>query len=177
MVKLFTNSGDPVQTPHSAASDLGLHCLSITLLRISWLQWVKPPKWFLCFHSLLMYVLVVVYVAFVLSLFFSSSLLLLIRKAALHDSGIFWVSSVLHIFFMSHTRSKLCECDTIFALSTGQTDPSKQCRLRSDVAKCSIWLGLHCLPLMQQFSDRSTGSKWSSNFRTRLSMVRSEGVS
>ena len=27
MVELFANSGDPDQTPHSAASDLGLHCL------------------------------------------------------------------------------------------------------------------------------------------------------
>ena len=28
--KLFANSGDPDQTPRSAASDLGLHCLLIT---------------------------------------------------------------------------------------------------------------------------------------------------
>ena len=27
---LFVNSGDPDQTPHSAVSDLGLHCLPIT---------------------------------------------------------------------------------------------------------------------------------------------------
>ena len=27
MAKLFANSGDPVQTPRSVASDLGLHCL------------------------------------------------------------------------------------------------------------------------------------------------------
>ena len=27
MVELFANSGDPDQMPHSAASDLGLHCL------------------------------------------------------------------------------------------------------------------------------------------------------
>ena len=39
--KLFANSGDPDQTPRSAASDLGLHCLPITLLRVSQLQWVK----------------------------------------------------------------------------------------------------------------------------------------
>ena len=37
MVELFANSGDPDQTPHfaaseNAASDLGLHCLPITLL-------------------------------------------------------------------------------------------------------------------------------------------------
>ena len=31
MAKLFANSGDPDQTLHSAASDLGLHCLQITL--------------------------------------------------------------------------------------------------------------------------------------------------
>ena len=41
MAKLFANSGDHDQTPHSAASDLGLHCLPITLLRVSQLQWVK----------------------------------------------------------------------------------------------------------------------------------------
>ena len=28
--KLFANTGDPHQTPHSAGSDLGLHCLPIT---------------------------------------------------------------------------------------------------------------------------------------------------
>ena len=31
MVELFANSGDPDQMPHSAASDLGLHCLPIIL--------------------------------------------------------------------------------------------------------------------------------------------------
>ena len=41
MAKLFANSGDPDQTPRSAASDLGLHCLLIILLRASRLQWVK----------------------------------------------------------------------------------------------------------------------------------------
>ena len=41
MAKLFANSGDPDQTPCSVASDLGLHCLSITLLRVSRLHWVK----------------------------------------------------------------------------------------------------------------------------------------
>ena len=41
MVELFANSGDPDQMPHSAASDLGLHCLAITLLGISRLQWVN----------------------------------------------------------------------------------------------------------------------------------------
>ena len=46
MAKLFANSGDPDQMPHSAAaSNLGLHCLPITLLQVSRLQWVK----FSCF--------------------------------------------------------------------------------------------------------------------------------
>ena len=41
MAKQFTNSGDPDQTPHSAASDLSLHCLSFTLLGVSSLQWIN----------------------------------------------------------------------------------------------------------------------------------------
>ena len=41
MAKLFANSGDPDQMPHSAASDLGHHCLQITLLGVSRQQWVK----------------------------------------------------------------------------------------------------------------------------------------
>ena len=41
MVKLFANSGDPDQMLHYAASDLGLHCLPVTLLGVSRLQWVK----------------------------------------------------------------------------------------------------------------------------------------
>ena len=45
MVQLFANSGDPHQMPHFAASELGLHCLPITLLGVSRLQglthWVK----------------------------------------------------------------------------------------------------------------------------------------
>ena len=41
MAKLFANSGDPDQTPRSAASDLGLHCLPVTLLLVSRLQWVN----------------------------------------------------------------------------------------------------------------------------------------
>ena len=31
MFELFANSGDPDQTPHSAASDLGVHCFPVTL--------------------------------------------------------------------------------------------------------------------------------------------------
>ena len=41
MAKLFANSEDPDQMPHSVASDLGLHCLPITLLGVSRLQWVN----------------------------------------------------------------------------------------------------------------------------------------
>ena len=38
MAQLFANSGEPDQTPRSAASDLGLHCLPFTLLGVSRLQ-------------------------------------------------------------------------------------------------------------------------------------------
>ena len=41
MAKLFANSEDPDQMPRSVASDLGLHCLPVTLLRVSQLQWVN----------------------------------------------------------------------------------------------------------------------------------------
>ena len=41
MVVLFANSGDPDQMSHSAASDLILHCLPITPLGVSRLQWVR----------------------------------------------------------------------------------------------------------------------------------------
>ena len=41
MTKPFENSGDPDQTPRSAASELGLHCLPVTLLGVSRLQLVK----------------------------------------------------------------------------------------------------------------------------------------
>ena len=33
-VHVFAHSGDPDQTPHFATSDLGLHCLPNTLLRV-----------------------------------------------------------------------------------------------------------------------------------------------
>ena len=35
MTELFENSGDPDQMLQSAASDLGLYCLPITLLGVS----------------------------------------------------------------------------------------------------------------------------------------------
>ena len=41
MAKLFANSEDADQPPHSVASDFGLHCLPITLLGVSQLQWVN----------------------------------------------------------------------------------------------------------------------------------------
>ena len=41
MAEIFANREDPDQMPHSAASDLGLHCLPITFLGVSRLQWVK----------------------------------------------------------------------------------------------------------------------------------------
>ena len=44
MGELFANSGELDQMPHAEASDLGLHCLSITLLGVSRLQWVKPKS-------------------------------------------------------------------------------------------------------------------------------------
>ena len=52
MTELFANSGDPDQTPHSAASDLGLHCLPVTILLVSRLQWVNLcRKQDLIFHA------------------------------------------------------------------------------------------------------------------------------
>ena len=44
MIALLANSGDPDQMLHSAASDLGLHCLPITLVGVYRLQWVKFEK-------------------------------------------------------------------------------------------------------------------------------------
>ena len=41
MVELFANRGDPDQTPRSAASDLGLQCMSDTRLGVSSLQKVN----------------------------------------------------------------------------------------------------------------------------------------
>ena len=45
MDELFANSRDPDQMLHSVASDLGLHCLPITHLGVSRLQWVKYLFW------------------------------------------------------------------------------------------------------------------------------------
>ena len=52
MVELFANSVDPDQIPCSAASDLGLHCLQITPLGVSRLEWVNKSL-----HFLLIYIL------------------------------------------------------------------------------------------------------------------------
>ena len=43
MAELYANSGDPDQMPCCAVSDLDLHCLPITLLRVS-LQWVNHTE-------------------------------------------------------------------------------------------------------------------------------------
>ena len=51
IAELFANSGDPDQMPHSVASDLGLHCLPITLLGVSRLQWVKVKKAYMPYVS------------------------------------------------------------------------------------------------------------------------------
>ena len=40
MAEAFANSEDSDQMPRSVASDLGLHCLPITLLGVSRQQWV-----------------------------------------------------------------------------------------------------------------------------------------
>ena len=37
----YANSVDPDQTPHSAASDLDLHCLQMSLLWDAGLKWVN----------------------------------------------------------------------------------------------------------------------------------------
>ena len=44
MVEPFAITGDPDQMPHSAVSEMSLHCLPITLLGVSRLQWVKMCK-------------------------------------------------------------------------------------------------------------------------------------
>ena len=41
IVELFANSRDPDRTPRFVASDLGLHCFSITILGVFRLHWVK----------------------------------------------------------------------------------------------------------------------------------------
>ena len=46
MAKLFANSGDPDQKPHSAGSDLGLRCLPGTILGVFRLKWAN------LYHSL-----------------------------------------------------------------------------------------------------------------------------
>ena len=46
MIELFANIGNPDQTPHSVASDLGLHYLPVTCFGVSSLQWVNSlPFW------------------------------------------------------------------------------------------------------------------------------------
>ena len=52
MAKLFANSGHRDQTPHSAASDMGLYCFQITLLKVSRLKWVNVIKMFVTSRAL-----------------------------------------------------------------------------------------------------------------------------
>ena len=47
MLELFANSEDHDQTPHSVASDLGLHCLPVTFSGVSRLQWVNLLLYFI----------------------------------------------------------------------------------------------------------------------------------
>ena len=63
MVELFVNSGDPDQTPLSAASYLGLHCLPITLLGVSRLQWVNMCSISHCYGGtvIIIFVLLILY--------------------------------------------------------------------------------------------------------------------
>ena len=42
--ELYANSVDPDQTPHSAASDLSLHCLPMSLLSEARYKWVKRDQ-------------------------------------------------------------------------------------------------------------------------------------
>ena len=53
MVELFANSGDLDQMPYSAASDMGLHCLPITLLGVTRLQWDNELHNKTIFHQLI----------------------------------------------------------------------------------------------------------------------------
>ena len=54
MAKLFANSGDPDQTPHSAASDKGLHCLPIILLWVPNYNGLISIAWFVLHLIILM---------------------------------------------------------------------------------------------------------------------------
>ena len=38
---MLANNIDPDQVPYDVASDLGLYCLLMTLLRVFWYEWVK----------------------------------------------------------------------------------------------------------------------------------------
>ena len=42
--KIFANHENPDQKPHSAASDLSVHCLQVTNLGVSRLKWVKVAE-------------------------------------------------------------------------------------------------------------------------------------
>ena len=50
-LKLHVYNGDPDQMPHSAVSDLGLHCLPFTHLGVSRIKWVNQKFVFFFFQS------------------------------------------------------------------------------------------------------------------------------
>ena len=66
MVEVFANSGDPDQMPYSVASDLGLHCLSVTLLGVSRLQWVNshPSIFYMYWYVMLLLFISSVYLIY-----------------------------------------------------------------------------------------------------------------
>ena len=51
MAKPFAHNGDPDQMPICAACDLGMHCLPITLLEVSGLQWARKSFALFVSHS------------------------------------------------------------------------------------------------------------------------------
>ena len=51
MSELNANSVQPDQTLHSAVSDLGVYCLSMSFLWDARLKWVKPHKSFMVDNS------------------------------------------------------------------------------------------------------------------------------
>ena len=58
--KLSANNGDPDQTAHSVASDLGLHYLLIAFLGVSRLKWImsatQPMKYICTVFSMFQFV-------------------------------------------------------------------------------------------------------------------------
>ena len=84
---MHKNVVDPDQTPQNAASNLGLHCLLITLLRASALKQVKGPRIFFFF--------------FFFFFFLSSFILYIENRLKVH--GFF----VLIFYFLYMSKSKI----------------------------------------------------------------------